>query len=267
MQNIFKSNFPALHNNVHKDDFIDYSSYLIKINVRDFIFSIIINILMVAIILVMSANAKTTFSGDRLKDACYEYVKKNTNKDADISISQSIKDKIFDEDGVQARCTGTKESFKGNCYVYIEFLHKDKVIHRTTVPARIRLYEILPIAIKQISKGNEIEYANLKYEKKEVTYIKSDDLILNNDFSGMKAKRNITEGSIIIKSNLEPENSVHRGDKVNMYIISGGVKITTSGEALEDCIPGENLKIKRDGTQDQFTGKLAKDGAVIINLK
>lgn len=213
-----------------------------------------------------TAIAKSTFSQEKLKKACENYIYKNVGEDAIVSLPKVISNQEFDENEVVANIVTNIDNLQGNITLKIEFRKNGTLLRYTEIPARIKLYRNVVVAEQTIISGEILDDRNLKIEKKEVTNFKEDLFYSINSLRGMKAKRNISKGNILSKALINIGSSVKRGDKVTLIVKSGAVSIRTSGVALQDAEEGNNLRVKREGYQGVFQGKFNSDGTVIINV-
>jgi flagellar basal body P-ring formation protein FlgA len=227
----------------------------------------IIYILIFFLITVVIARGQSSFSGERLQKACSDFVYNILGDDIELRISKSIREQSFEEKGVTARCSATKESLRGNCFVGIEFLFKGKIIKRLQVPARVIIYKDVPVAIDNIPVGNVIYANDISFQKKDVTYQSDKDIPTINEIAGQKASRNISKGNIITRAFIEEQGTIKRGDKVNVIVQSGTVIIRTTGQAMNDAAVGKSIRVKREGTQTILDGLVAMDGTIFISLK
>jgi flagella basal body P-ring formation protein FlgA len=209
--------------------------------------------------------SKSSFSGQRLQKACYEYVQNLLGENAEIIISSDIHEQNFEESGVTARCSGRAESFRGNCYIIIEFLHDNKLLTHIQVPLKVKIYQEVAVASHTIIRGNLLTPEDIIIEKKDITHFSKNEIINSEELIGKRLKRNIAKDAVIERSLIEDELLVHRGDKVSLVVQFGSVRVRTAGEALQDAAIGKKIRIKREGSQTILQGKVDNDGSVIIS--
>lgn len=227
----------------------------------------IATIIVIIMVLFIGHNVfgKSYFSGERLKKACYEYIQTIVGEDALISLPPSIPDQSFEEQGIIAKFNWNTQAKKGNSFIALEFYNNEKIIKRIEIPVRIQIFDIVPVAKKTITRGAIIRDEDISLEKREITNYKENEIIDYSEIIGKKAKHNIKEGTVLCNYMIEEEPIIERGNKVNIIVQSGGVRIRTNGEALQNGRIGEKIRIKREGTQTILQGRVAKDGSVIIS--
>ena len=210
--------------------------------------------------------AKSTFSGDRLRSACLEYVQSIVKGDCEINVSSNIQNVEFAENDVTAQCVSSENSLRGNCYVTIEFLKDEKVIRKVNVPVQVKVFSLVPVSISPIRSGGEFSQKNLKIERKEITNIKDEDIINLDVLFGQQAKRSVNQGVIITKSMVDAGYGIRRGEKVVIIAIAGAISVKSTGTALNDAEPGQAVRVKRDGINAVLNGTVSENKLVIINL-
>jgi flagella basal body P-ring formation protein FlgA len=228
---------------------------------------LIISIFILATTNSVELKAQSTFSADRLTDACLNYIYSEVGGDAEVTISKKIETQEFTETGVSARFEAAKGSLRGNCFVAVEFYLDSKLIRRIEVPVRVRIFAIVAVAAESLFRGSEINENQIIFEKKDITNYKPDELFIKNDFSGKKVKRNISKGAIITRSHIEEAAVIRRGAKVDIIVESGSVHIRASGESLQDAAPGDTVRVRREGTSTILQGIASSDGSVVISNK
>ncbi|TAL69239.1 MAG: flagellar basal body P-ring formation protein FlgA [Bacteroidetes bacterium] len=209
--------------------------------------------------------SKSTFSGERLKHACIEYAQRIAGANAEINLVEKIEDQQFEEDGITALCTGNEKSLRGNCFIGVEFNRNGFLVKRLQIPARIKLFQDVPVAVKTLFRGTVIQSEDIKIEKKDITNYHSSDIISPEEIIGKKVRNNVPADGVIVRLSIENDKVINRGDKVKIVVESGAIKISASGEALQDGATGDMIFVKREGTQSKLQGKVAADGTVVIS--
>lgn len=208
--------------------------------------------------------ADSSFSGERLKKSCISFIYKKVGDDAQVAISRNIDDQLFDSDGVTARCSATKESLRGNCFLALEFHKDNKLLRRIQIPVRVKIFREVPVAANTIRRSSVIKTNDIIYEKQDVTYYNSDDIPEASDIIGAKTKRNIAKGRIVTKSSLEQDIVIRRGEKVLIIVQTGAIRIRSNGTALQDAAKGASIRVKRVGSGSILHGRVATDGTIYV---
>ncbi|MBI5325110.1 MAG: flagellar basal body P-ring formation protein FlgA [Ignavibacteriae bacterium] len=224
-------------------------------------------ILFFLIIILSYSNAftKSTFSGERLKQACINYAQGIAGENAEVNLIEKIEDQAFDDDGITATCTGNEKSLHGNCFIGLEFYKNGFLVKRIQIPARIKQFLDVPVAMKTLFRGDVIQSEDFKIEKKDITNYHSSDIITPEEIIGKKVRNNIPADGVIVRLSIENDKIINRGDKVKIVVESGAIKISANGEALQDGATGDIILVKREGAQTKLQGKVTPDGTVVIS--
>jgi flagella basal body P-ring formation protein FlgA len=188
------------------------------------------------------------------------------NDEVEIKVTDNIPNQNFEEDKVYARFQGDKNTLKGNTHVIVEFLKDEKTIKKITIPVYIKIYKKLPVAVKTIISGKQIKNGDFELKKIDATNLNAEDIVSEDEILGAIAKRNISKNNVILKSYIQSGNQINRGQKVEINVISGGVRIRTSGTALQDGLAGSEIRVRKDNTNVILNGVVSEDGTVVINL-
>ena len=221
-------------------------------------------VIFIFILLTNSSFSKSTFSSERLKQACIEYAQSIIGNSVEVNLIEQIEDQSFEESGITALCTGNEKSLRGNCFIGVEFYRNGFLLRRLQVPARIKIFGEVPVAIKTLFRGAVIQGEDIKIEKKDITNFHVSDILNPEEIIGKKARNNIPADAVIVRLSIENEKVINRGDKVKIVVESGAIRITAAGEALQDGATGDMILVKREGTQTKLQGKVAADGTVIV---
>jgi flagella basal body P-ring formation protein FlgA len=223
-------------------------------------------VFLIGFINIKNLYSRSYFSGDNIKSACVNYIYSVVNDEVEIKVTDNIPNQNFEEDKVYARFQGDKNTLKGNTHVIVEFLKEEKIIKKITIPVNIKIYKKLPVAVKTIISGKQIKSGDFELKKIDATNLNSEDIVTEDEVLGAIAKRNISKNNVILKSYIQSGNQINRGQKVEINVISGGVRIRTSGTALQDGLAGSEIRVRKDNTNVILNGVVSEDGTVVINL-
>jgi len=223
-------------------------------------------VFLIGLINIKNLYSLSYFSGDNIKSACVNYIYSVINDEVEIKVTVNIPNQNFEEDKVYARFQGDKKTLKGNTHVIVEFLKDERIIKRITIPVNIKIYKKLPVAVKTIISGKQIKNGDFELKKIDATNLNSEDIVTEDEVLGAIAKRNISKNNVILKSYIQSGNQINRGQKVEINVISGGVRIRTSGTALQDGLAGSEIRVRKDNTNVILNGVVSEDGTVVINL-
>lgn len=213
-------------------------------------------------------NAKSTFSAERIKQYCENYIKANFENIQSIDFLIKFSEIQFDEDGVDAKINILQNQNSSIQKVQLIFSKNDQYLKIVEIPFRLHQIRNVYIAQRDIYPKEAISPNDFIISQYETTV--SPDIITNSEQLHKKiAKRTIRKGEILKQSDLESQKIISRGKQVQIEVISGGIKVRTSGTSLDDAGIGEEVRVRRDSDYSKMTvtGKVNDEGIVQIILK
>lgn len=212
-------------------------------------------------------NAASSFSGERLKDACLDFLKDKLGEDKELYILQTPDDLTFKQDNVKAIIDQEVSNQVGINFVALNFIsEKDGLIKELKVYYRYTMEKDMPVALKLIRKGDAITAADFTMRRMKLT-ADEEALAANPDaIIGKKAEDNIPRGALIKTASLESGLKVNRGERVTVVAGGDGLLIRVNAIALHDAKPGQQIRVQREDKQI-LQGLLKEDGNVEIIRK
>lgn len=212
-------------------------------------------------------NAASSFSGERLKDACLDFLKDKLGEDKELYILQTPDDLTFKQDNVKAIIDQEVSNQVGINFVALNFIsEKDGLIKELKVYYRYTMEKDMPVALKSIRKGDAITAADFTMRRMKLT-ADEEALAANPEaIIGKKAEDNIPRGALIKTASLESGLKVNRGERVTVVAGGDGLLIRVNAIALHDAKPGQQIRVQREDKQI-LQGLLKEDGNVEIIRK
>lgn len=212
-------------------------------------------------------NAASSFSGERLKDACLDFLKDKLGEDKELFILQTPDDLTFKQDNVKAIIDQEVSNQAGINFVALNFIsEKDGLIKELKVYYRYSVEKDMPVALKSIRKGDVITAAD--YTMRRMKLNADEEALAANPEAiiGKKADENIPRGALIKTASLESGPKVNRGERVTVVAGGDGLVIRVNAIALHDAKPGQQIRVQREDKQI-LQGLLKEDGNVEIIRK
>jgi flagella basal body P-ring formation protein FlgA len=73
---------------------------------------------------------------------------------------------------------------------------------------------------------------------------------------GMEAKQSIQAGDILFTDSVSAPILVKRGDVITIVSQSGGIRVRTSGKALQDAAHGELVQVEAIGSKAKYDARV-----------
>ena len=218
----------------------------------------------------------STFNGERLKEAVIEHINNSNSVQKEILILQTIPDFQFNEENVIANINDEGSFYKGNSNLKLEFFDEEnnRLLKSYNVVFKVKTFSETFVTTKTLRNGETISRDAIRIAKIETTDLEDKDLfIINNginedlDISSIIDKKincNLTKGNALLKSMIDSESTIKRGEKVTVLAKNGIVTIRAKGTALNDAKIGENIKVQRDGAAVVMNGIVTDNKMIII---
>jgi flagellar basal body P-ring formation protein FlgA len=209
------------------------------------------------------ASAQTTYSSVRIMQAAKEHITGMYGGAVKAESLKNIGDQVFGQANVEARILDDEKRTASFANVVIEFFVGEKIIRRVSVPFRITMERLVPVASKRILPGSLISEQDIEW--KERTIAANDDPITDPQaLIGRRSVAMIGAGEPIRTKYLGAANGVVRNQIVSMIVRTGSITIRTQGKAIDDAAPGETLQVIRTGGQTTILCRVISNGVVEV---
>ena len=148
-------------------------------------------------------------------------------------------------------------------YIPVQVVDKSGRIFRSILSVRLKLYKNVLVAVKQISRKENLSEGDFVLKKEDVTRINGTPVYSLQGVSSLRSTVMIKPGDIVVKQMLEQIPVVKIGDELNAQYISGNVIVSTDVFARQDGVVGETITVI---TKDKklFKAKVINSKNVII---
>ncbi len=155
---------------------------------------------------------------------------------------------------------------RGTCVVALRLVDQGRVARRLTVPVRVRRWDLLPVARRELPRGRVLTAEDLEARWLESTAMADADLVSLEDALGNRLSRYLLAGRPLARRQLERVPDVRRGETLTVTVRTGGVAVRASAHALEDGRIGESLQVKLDDTGRRLTARLVAAGEAVLEV-
>jgi flagella basal body P-ring formation protein FlgA len=130
------------------------------------------------------------------------------------------------------------------------------------VPAQVMIYRHIPVAVRNINRGEYIKESHLTNSVVNVSSIRQGYALNPTHIVGKEAKRNIGQGEAFKISSLDAPTAIKRGETVTLQAQAGGIKVISSGIALADGRLGQKIRVRNSSSERVVTGVVLNQGLV-----
>ncbi|OGL41980.1 MAG: flagella basal body P-ring formation protein FlgA [Candidatus Schekmanbacteria bacterium RBG_13_48_7] len=138
----------------------------------------------------------------------------------------------------------------------VNFEASDQEIIPLRCSAFINVFGFVPVAKSRIEKECVINQSHYTWENRELDKYAAHYPASDKDIIGMVIKNSQPAGSIISFESLRSSDAVMKGDYVIVMLNEKGICIKGSGTAMENCVPGDIIRITLRGSDKELEGIL-----------
>lgn len=132
------------------------------------------------------------------------------------------------------------------------------------IPAQIEVYRLVVVATVPLTRNQPIHSSDLSLSRLPTSRLRSGYFSKAEDIEGFEVRRTVKVGQVITPYIAEPPAAVKRGDWVTIVSGSGGLRVTSTGEALKDGSIGDQIPVKNVKTNTRIKAWVTGNGMVSI---
>lgn len=130
------------------------------------------------------------------------------------------------------------------------------------VPAQVTIYREIPVAGRDIARGEVISHAHIQTGVVNISGIRQEFLSEPNAIFGREAKRNIIKGEPFKTAVLDAPTVVKRGEIVMLESLAGSIKVSSAGTAMVDGRVGQKIRVRNNSSERIISGVVISQGVV-----
>lgn len=130
------------------------------------------------------------------------------------------------------------------------------------VAAQVTIYREIPIALRDIARGEVISQVHITTNIVNVSSIRQAFLADTQAIVGKEAKRNIGSGEPFRTALLDAPTAVKRGELVTLESLAGSIKVSSSGTAMADGRVGQKIRVRNNSSERIISGVVISQGLV-----
>jgi flagellar basal body P-ring formation protein FlgA len=130
------------------------------------------------------------------------------------------------------------------------------------VPTQVTIYRSIPIAKKDIGRGDIISREQIGTTLVNVSNIRQAFVSDSAAVIGQEAKRNIGQGEPFKTSSLDSPTAIKRGEMVTLESLAGSITVNSAGTALADGRVGQKIRVRNNTSERVVSGVVIRQGLV-----
>jgi flagella basal body P-ring formation protein FlgA len=156
-------------------------------------------------------------------------------------------------------CTGGSEPWTGRQRFLISFATADgqvqlSIFAEISPPPVPAIVAIRPVGRGEVVKAADVELRTVDANSKSVGQRAAADSI--EKLIGMEARVAIQTGDIVFTDSVQAPIVVKRGDVITVTSQSGGIRVRTSGRAMQDAARGELVQVESLGAREKYDARV-----------
>jgi flagella basal body P-ring formation protein FlgA len=124
----------------------------------------------------------------------------------------------------------------------------------------VRVYQLVALAKRRIERGQILSDDNIHFDRRPIEGM-NDFLTAKDGPIGQRAKRSIPASQAVTAADIEPADLekqalVKQGDVVKIVARAGGLRLSTTGEALQEGAAGKMIRVRNVDSKLVVTGRV-----------
>lgn len=132
------------------------------------------------------------------------------------------------------------------------------------IGAHIHIYKYVWVSNAALQRGQMIEKANIKKEKRDITKLSGRYLLASLPITGKLMKRNVPANQVLTNIMLESQKLVRRGDRIIIVSQHGAVEVRATGVALSEGSKGDRIRVKNMSSKREFEAYITDKQRVLV---
>lgn len=198
-----------------------------------------------ALLISINCYSQSTFSSQRLEQSARNFLQKQFSVNSFPIFLIKFPDVSFHSPTVKAKFDYLENLNSSIQKLDVLFYNNNELIRKIEIPFKITIQREVVVANRDIPPNSILKEDDLITVGREVDNF--NQILDEIHFAvGKLTNRRISKGETIKKSDLQQQKVVKRGQNVNIEVISGNVKIYSTGTAIQDGAIGDLIRVRRD---------------------
>jgi flagella basal body P-ring formation protein FlgA len=133
-----------------------------------------------------------------------------------------------------------------------------------TVAIQLSEYPKVVVPLTSLARGHRISEGDLTVVSVPAAKIKPDQIIDPSKIVGMEVRKTLRADQPITNSSIGSPILIHRGELVELRVISGGVTVTTNAKALSDGSESDLIEVQTMRPKKRLVARVVQVGKVEI---
>lgn len=154
--------------------------------------------------------------------------------------------------------------FTGFTTAYITIFVDGQRYNSIPVRLTVKLYQQVVVAARAISGREVLTADSIRLERFDTGRLAAGYITDSNQALGLQSRRLITQGTVITGQLLEKPVLIARGSTVTVVARMGDIEVTVSGQALQDGVKDQLIRVQNTNSRRIITAKVVDDATVLV---
>lgn len=152
--------------------------------------------------------------------------------------------------------------YTGNTNVQALISVNGKLSAKLTLRFDVKLFRQVVVAARQIAAKEVLTSAALRLERLDVGRVSGSYYTQTDKVAGLAVRRALVPGTPIADTMLEKPVVIKRGKTVSIRARIGALEVSAAGQAMQDGVEGQFIRVKNITTGRVVSGKVIDDSTV-----
>ncbi len=134
------------------------------------------------------------------------------------------------------------------------------------VTGNISVYGYALVTRRTLARGETLSSGDVQLVEKDLTNLYYGYFNRAEEVLGQQATRALPAGQVLTPNTIKPALLIRRGDQVTLMAEIGGIEVSMMGEALNDGIQGQRLRVRALNSKRVVEGQVVSANVVKVTL-
>ena len=224
---------------------------------------------MVPDLVTVTANSQS-LSGQMLMDKAIGMIEQQTglganSKDLSIEVLGNVQDFVIPVGNLTIHTSLPYGiHYSGPTQVVLVINVNGQFVTKVTIQCAVKLYRQIVVAAGPINAGEILTASSLRLERMDAGKLGAGYFTEINKVINLMARRSLTPGMVVMDSMVNKPILIKRGTLINLVARIGSMEITTTGQAMQNGIEGQLIRVKNINSTKIISGKVLDENTVQV---
>jgi flagella basal body P-ring formation protein FlgA len=156
---------------------------------------------------------------------------------------------------------------QGTVRCIAELVRNNTVLRRIPLTVVARTTGSVLVSARMLDRHTVVGTADVGIQRLETTEYSADPPALAGDLAGMRLRRIVPSGTVLLRSMFEPVPLVRSGKTVTIVVTTGAVRVRTTGVARTDGSRGGRVAVRPSNSRQEITGTVIGNDLVEVTAE